>query len=216
MRRRRTVDSDGGQGHCDIAFGFTVRGVGMPIAGVSVEHFGPGTLPAEWYMGDYMLVSAGVWKDGKRGPVPLVSRMIQIAQGLRYRGDRSGYAHWNHAVWVSSDCLFEALAHGVTKSPYEKYRDVEFHVVHSNLNEVERVDADAFVRYEHSVHAGYGTLQIVSIALSLLTGLRFSFGMPGTAICSGLVAAALAAPQWREDPSHVMPADLAAYAEITG
>ena len=112
--------------------------------------------------------------------------------------------------------MIEALAHGVTESPYDKYRDVEFHVVHSNLNEVERSDADAFVRYELGVHAGYGKVQIVSIGLSLLTGLKFSFGMPGTAICSGLVAAALAAPQWREDPSHVMPADLAAYADIRG
>ena len=188
----------------------------MPIPGVSVEHFGPGEMPAQWHMGDYLLVSAGVWTDGKRGPVPLVSRMIQIGQGLRYRGDRSVFAHWNHAVWVSEGCLIEALAHGVTESPYDKYRDVEFHVVHSNLNEVERSDADAFVRYELGVHAGYGKVQVVSIGLSLLTGLKFSFGMPGTAICSGLVAAALAAPQWREDPSHVMPADLAAYADIRG
>ena len=188
----------------------------MPIPGVSVEHFGPGEMPAQWHMGDYMLVSAGVWKDGKRGPVPFVSRMIQIGQRLRYRGDRSVFAHWNHAVWVSEGCLIEALAHGVTESPYDKYRDVEFHVVRSNLNEVERSDADAFVRYELGVHAGYGKVTIVSIGLSLLTGLKFSFGMPGTAICSGLVAAALAAPQWREDPSHVMPADLAAYADIRG
>jgi hypothetical protein len=186
----------------------------MPIPGVTVEYFGPGKMPDQWHMGDYMLVSAGVWKDGKRGPVPFVSRMIQIAQGLRYRGKRSTFAHWNHAVWVSEGCLIEALFHGVTERAYDKYRDVEFHVVHSNLNEVERAGADAFVRYEVDVHAGYGRLQIVSIGLSLLTGLKLSFGMPGTAICSGLVAAALAAPRWREDPSRVMPADLAAYADV--
>jgi hypothetical protein len=188
----------------------------MPIPGVTVEYFGPGEMPAQWHMGDYMLVSAGVWEGGKRGPVPLVSRMIQIGQGLRYRGERSVFAHWNHAVWVSEGCLVEALVGGVTQSPYDKYRNVEFHIVHSNLNEVERFDADAFVRYELDVHAGYGKVQIVSIGLALLTGLKLSFGMPGTAICSGLVAAALAAPQWREDPSHVMPADLAAYADVRG
>jgi len=188
----------------------------MPIPGVSVEHFGPGETPSRWHMGDYMLVSAGVWKDGKRGPVPFVSRMIQIGQKLRYRGDRSVFAQWNHAVWVSEGYLIEALGRGVTASPYDKYRDVEFHVVRSNLNQVERSDADAFVRYELRVHASYGFFTIVSIGLSLLTGLKFSFGIPGTAICSGLVAAALAAPQWREDPSHVMPADLAAYADIRG
>ncbi len=187
----------------------------MPIAGVVVEHFGPGHMPDVWTPGDYMLVSAGVWKDGRRGPVPLVSRMIQWGQRLRFRGERSVYAYWNHAVWVSTGCLIEALGRGVTASPYEKYRDVDFHLVHSNLNVVERSDAEGFVRYELRVHARYGFATIVSIGLSLLTGLKFSFGVPGTVICSGLVAAALGAPQWREDPSHVMPADLAEYARIT-
>ena len=187
----------------------------MPIPGVSVEHYGPGELPSEWTAGDYMLVSAGVWKAGKRGPVPLVSRMIQIGQRLRFRGERARYARWNHAVWVSSGNLIEALGRGVSVSPYDKYRDVEFHLVHSNLNDVERSDADVFARYEVEHHARYGVLTIGSIALSLLTGMKFSFGIPGTVICSGLVAAALAAPEWREDPSHVMPANLAEYADIT-
>jgi hypothetical protein len=183
-------------------------------AGVSVERFGPGGMPTEWHMGDYMLVSAGVWKDGKRGPVPFVSRMIQFGQSLRFRGDRRPFAHWNHAVWVSKGELIEALGGGVTASPYEKYRDVEFHVVHSNLNDVEREDADAFVRYELDRHTKYGFVTIVSIGLSLLTGMKFNFGMLSTAICSGLVAGALAANEWREDPSHIMPADLAEYADV--
>ena len=187
----------------------------MPINGVTVERFGPGELPSSWTMGDYMLVSAGVWRNGKRGPVPLVSKMIQWGQGLRFRGDRAKFAHWNHAVWVSSDELIEALGHGVTASPYESYRDIEFHIVHSNLSQGERLSADAFVRFELREHARYGFVTIVSIGLSLLTSLKFTFGVPGTTICSGLVAAALAAPQWREDPSHVMPADLAEYADIS-
>ena len=186
----------------------------MPIEGVSVDYYGPGQLPDDWFVGDYMLVSGGVWKDGKRGPVPLVSRLIQFGQALRFRGPRQTFAHWNHAVWVSDGQLIEALGKGVTASPYDKYREVEFHVVHSNLNDVERKDGDAFVHYELEHHTDYGFVTIASITLSLLTGLTFSFGIPGTAICSGLVAAALAAPQWREDPSHVMPADLAEYADI--
>jgi hypothetical protein len=190
------------------------KSVERPIEGVSVEHFGPGELPTHWVMGDYMLVSAGVWKDGKRGPVPLVSRLIQIGQAIRFRGKDRPFAHWNHAVWVSEDVLIEALGKGVTHSPFDKYKDVEFHLVHSNLNEVERRDGDIFARYELAHHVHYGFVTIVSIALALLTGLRFTFGMLNTAICSGLVAAALAAPQWREDPSPVMPADLAKYANI--
>ena len=187
----------------------------MPIAGVTVEHFGPGQMPAAWTPGDYLLVSAGEWRDGKRGPVPLVSRLIQIGQGLRFRGPRRPFAHWNHAVWVSDGDLIEALGRGVTASPFDKYRNVEFHLVHSNLDATERTDGDAFVRYELQKHASYGFFTIASIGLSLLTGLKLNFGLAGTTICSGLVAAALAAPQWREDPSHIMPADLAEYADVT-
>lgn len=186
----------------------------MPIAGVTSTRFGPGEMPEQWQMGDYLLVSAGVWKDGKRGPIPFVSRLIQFGQALRFRGARRPFAHWNHTAWVSTGELIEALGSGVVNSPYDKYREVEFQYVHSNLNDVERTDADSFVEYELSHHARYGFVTIVSIGMSLLTGLKFSFGIPGTTICSGLVGAALAAPQWREDPSHVMPADLAEYADI--
>ena len=187
----------------------------MPIAGVSADEYIPGTLPTKWRVGDYLLVSAGVWKDGKRGPVPLLSRLIQVGQALRFRGDRRQYAHWNHTVWVSAGSLIEALGEGVVSSTYDKYRDVEFALVHSNLTDAERADADQFVQTLFERHTRYGVVTIVSIALSLLTGLRINFGLKNTVICSGLVAAALAADAWRADPSHVMPADLAEYARIT-
>jgi hypothetical protein len=166
-------------------------------------------------VGDYLLVSAGVWKDGKRGPVPRLSRLIQWAQARRFPGDRRAYAHWNHAVWVSSDCLIEATRQGVVESPFHKYLDVEFAVVHSNLTDAERAEADRFVRYLLGRPTCYGTATLLSIAFSLLLGIRVSFGVRGTVICSGLVAAALSAEHWRADPSHIMPADLAEYARIT-
>jgi len=187
----------------------------MPIAGVSAEQHGPGTLPADWRVGDYLLVSAGVYNDGVRGPVPLLSRLIQSAQARRFRGERRPYAHWNHAVWVSSECLIEAVGSGVVCSPFDKYRDVEFAYVHSNLTDAEREDADQFVRYLVGSKTPYGVPTIVSIALSLLTGLTITFARQDTVICSGLVAAALAAHDWRADPTHVMPADLAEYARLT-
>ena len=187
----------------------------MPIEGVSAVEHGPGRLPAQWRVGDYLLVSAGEWKDGERGPVPLLSRLIQWAQARRFPGDRRVYAHWNHAVWVSSDCLIEALRDGVVKSPYEKYRDVEFALVHSNLTDAERADADAFVRYLLERPTCYGKATLFSIAFSLVLGIRINFGVRGTVVCSGLVAAALSAEHWRADPSHIMPADLAEYARIT-
>jgi hypothetical protein len=187
----------------------------MPIAGVTADEYGPGSLPAHWRVGDYLLVSAGEWKNGKRGPVPPLSRLIQWGQARRFVGDRRQYAHWNHAVWVSSGSLVEAVGKGVVCSPFDKYRNVEFALVHSNLTDAERADADEYVQHLARRHTQYGIVTLLSIALSLLTGLRINFGLRDTVICSGLVAAALAADDWRSDPSHIMPADLAEYARIT-
>jgi hypothetical protein len=86
--------------------------------------------------------------------------------------------------------------------------------VHSNLTDLQRVEADNFVRWALAQKRPFAILTLVSVALSLLTGMAMNFGAPGTMMCSGLVAAALGAPEWREDPSHVMPADLARYADI--
>lgn len=187
----------------------------MPIAGVSAVEYKAGALPDEWRVGDYLLISAGPWQNGVRGPVPLLSRLIQKAQARRFRGDRSQYAHWNHAVWISSESLIEALGKGVVPSPFDKYKDVEFALVHSNLTEAEREDADRFVRFLMERPTRYGKLTLLSIAASLLLGVRVNFTVRDTVICSGLVAAALSAEHWRADPSHIMPADLAEYARIT-
>jgi hypothetical protein len=52
---------------------------------------------------------------------------------------------------------------------------------------------------------------VASIGISLLTGLRFSFGFDGQQICSGLVARALERSDhiFERSPSHILPADLA-------
>jgi hypothetical protein len=186
----------------------------MPIDGVSVDYHGAGSLPEGWQMGDYLLVSAGVWKDGVRGPVPPFSRVVQWGQARKFQGDEKKYAHWNHAVWVSHDCLIEVSGGRITTSPFTKYRDIEFHVVHSNLTDWQREEADAFVRWALERDRRFAKLTLASVSVSLLTGLTVNIGVPGTLICSGLVAAALGAPEWREDPSHVMPADLARYADV--
>jgi hypothetical protein len=107
---------------------------------------------------------------------------------------------------VPSDEWIDAYGHGVTVSrchgaPVRVVSGRGVRAVRSNLNEVERLDADTFARSELFEHAPYGFVTIVNIGLSLLTGLKFTVGVPGTTICWGLVAAALAAPQWREDQS---------------
>jgi hypothetical protein len=187
----------------------------MPIDGVSVDYQRPGSLPEGWRVGDYLLVSAGVWKDGVRGPVPPFSRVVQWGQARKFRdADEKRYAHWNHAVWVSHDCLIEVSGGRITRSPFSKYRDIEFHVVHSNLTDAQREEADNFVRWALERDRRFAKLTLASVSFSLLTGVPVNFGVPGTLICSGLVAAALGAPEWRADPSHVMPADLARYADV--
>ena len=186
----------------------------MPIEGVTIEYVEPGTLPRQWRAGDYLLVSAGVWEDGVKGRVPYFSRLIQIGQALRFHGDRKPYAYWNHAVWVSNGELIEVSGGRVRTSPFDKYRNIEFHVVRSNLTDDQRREADDFVHYVLNQNRRFGILTLISVSLSLLTGLKLAFGFRGTLICSGLVAAALSAPQWREDPSHVTPADLAEYADL--
>jgi hypothetical protein len=59
-------------------------------------------------------------------------------------------------------------------------------------------------------------MNIVSIALSLITGGKFTFGFDGQAICSGLVARALERTNaiFNRDPEHIMPADLAKYFNV--
>lgn len=56
----------------------------------------------------------------------------------------------------------------------------------------------------------------MSIAYSLLTGGKFTFGLEGQAICSGLVARAMerTGAIFNRTPSHIMPADLAKYYKV--
>ena len=69
---------------------------------------------------------------------------------------------------------------------------------------------------EHWVGAQYDWATIVSITISLLTGAKLSFGFAGQLICSGLVARALERTTaiFDEEPSHVVPADLAKMFDI--
>jgi len=62
----------------------------------------------------------------------------------------------------------------------------------------------------------YGFMTIASVAISLVTGWRFIFGIDGQFICSGLVAGALerSATIFDRAPSNMMPADLAKHFNI--
>jgi uncharacterized protein YycO len=141
----------------------------------------------------------------------LFSRLIQIGQGLRYVGADRPYTYWNHTALIVSDegALVEALGAGVRRSTLAAYDQTQYTVVRIDASDEDRHEMVAFA--EHWIGAKYDWATIVSIALSLLTGAKFSFGFAGQLICSGLVARALERTTviFEEEPSHVMPAGLA-------
>jgi len=113
--------------------------------------------------------------------------------------------------------LIEALGPGVEKTHIDKYKPTEYHLVRlgSLADRHDRQQVVAFA--EWSLGEEYGWLTIVNIALALLFGGRFDFGIDGQTICSGLVARALERTNAIFDraPSNIMPADLARYFNVT-
>ena len=171
------------------------------------EHIPPGQSDPDPLPGDFILThGAEFW-----------SRVIQFGQGLRFSGKDSGYTYWNHsALIVSADgALIEALGPGVRRSSLKAYVDTQYTVVHIDASDEDRREVVAFA--EHWIGASYDWATIVSITLSLLTGAKFSFGFAGQLICSGLVARALERTTlvFDEEPSHVMPAELAKMFGVT-
>ena len=165
------------------------------------EHIPPGQADPDPLPGDFILTHGGeFW-----------SRVIQFGQGLRFAGKDRGYTYWNHsALIVSADgALIEALGPGVRRSTLKDYDDTQYTVVHITASAEDRGEMVAFA--EHWIGARYGWTTIVSITLSLLTGAKLSFGFAGQLICSGLVARALERTKaiFDQEPSHVMPAELA-------
>ena len=147
------------------------------------------------------------------------SFLIRFGQGLRFRGEDKHYGRWNHAAMIVSEQgeLIEAVGAGVLKTNISRYSGTEYHLVRlgSLGNPRDRLQVVEFAKW--SLGQRYGWLAIVSIAVSLLTGGKFTFGYDGQAICSGLVARALERTSaiFDRTPSHVMPADLARYFKVT-
>src|SRR5688572_26769740 len=165
------------------------------------EHVPPGRSDPDPLPGDFILTHGGEF----------FSRVIQFGQGLRFMGDDRPYTYWNHsALIVSADGgLIEALGPGIRRNTLAAYEGTQYTVVHIEASDEDRRQMTAFA--EHWVGGQYDWAKIVSITLSLLTGAKVSFGFAGQQICSGLVARALERTSaiFDEEPSHVMPADLA-------
>jgi permuted papain-like amidase YaeF/Yiix C92 family enzyme len=175
------------------------------------EHFGAThartattrTAP-EWNRpGDFVLTHSDHWTN----------RLISFGQMLRFRGVDRKFAYWNHTALIvgTNGDIIEALGSnpGVVLQNLSKYARGEYTVVRIKASPEDRDETVGFAR--SCLGEPYGMLTIVSIALSLLTGTRFSFGFPGQMICSGLVARALERTRaiFKAEPSHMMPADLA-------
>lgn len=163
----------------------------------------------EFEPGDFILTHGTSW----------TSWLIRFGQGLRFWGAKRRFTWWNHAaIIVSADgALVEALGAGVTRTNISKYRPAEYHLV--SISEIVASGADrdeALAFAEWCVGMPYAWLIIVSIAMSLVTGGKFTFGFDGQAICSGLVARALERTKaiFNRTPSHIMPADLAMYFQV--
>lgn len=167
----------------------------------AVEHHGPGDQMLDPEPGDFILTHGA----------ELFSQLIRFGQQLRFRGADRPYTYWNHAALiVSADgAIVEALGTGVERRSIADYDPTQYTLVRITASAEDRAEAATFA--ERNVGHPYGWTTIVSIALSLLTGAKFSFGFNGQLICSGLVARALERTTaiFDDEPSHIMPAQLA-------
>lgn len=156
--------------------------------------------------GDFILTHGSSWTDW----------FIRFGQSLRFRGDDSKYAYWNHTALVVSEYggLIEADGSGIKRSALSSYTPKEYVVVRVDCDDNDRSQMVRFA--EHALGQKYGWLKIISLGLSLLTGLKFNFGVDGELICSGLVAGSLERGNdiFDRECSNMTPADLAQHYQV--
>jgi hypothetical protein len=163
--------------------------------------------------GDFILThSSGIY-----------GRLIRFGEAIRYWGADKVFAHWSHAALFVDEAgeIVEALGGGVQQRNISAYHGTEYVVVHlpAVTMPLDRQQAVAFARF--CLDDPYGWPTIVSMALCLLTGAKFSFGVDGQQICSALVARCLERTGEifsESEPWHLTPADLARHfnVQLTG
>lgn len=142
-----------------------------------------------------------------------LSRLISFGQRLRFHGKYSG---WTHAAIIVSPAgdIIEAFHTGIEKNHISKYRTEAYCLI--RVDKVAKGDdRRQMVRFADWCllnQPRYGTLQVVAIALMLITGWRLYFGLDRRVICSSLVAKALERTEviFERDSSFILPAELAA------
>jgi uncharacterized protein YycO len=185
------------------------RQMGLPFAPVervAVERYGPGERIPNPQPGDFILTHGSSW----------TSWLIRYGQALRIHGQDRKYTYWNHAALFvdANGDIVEALGSGVRQRNISAYDPKEYHAVRIRASAEDREEVVRFAKT--CLNEPYGWLTIASIAVSLLTGAKLSFGFDGQQICSGLVARALERTWaiFNREPSHIMPADLAKYYQV--
>jgi hypothetical protein len=195
----------------------------LGVARDAAVFYARGEEPPAWVPGDFILTHGSA----------LTSKLIRFGQRLRIHGKDIVFTYYNHAALVVGDdgALIEALGRGISRVNAAKYRPKEYHLVRIAAHNADRTQAVEFARWaagevngrgqqippDQRVPQRYGFLTIVSIALTLLTGAKFSFALDGQEICSGLVARAqerVGTIFGERDPGHIMPADLAKYYDV--
>jgi len=168
-----------------------------------VEYAGPGEDVRDLQPGDFILTHGKGWQ----------SSLIRFGQRLRFRGENRRFAYWSHAAMIidANGDIVEAEMPRVVRRNISVYKDVEYHLIRIGLS-ADDDDRRQAVRFAlKCVDERYDFLTAASVAVSLLTGARISFGFEAHQICSGLVARALER-SWAifdREPSHILPADLA-------
>lgn len=176
----------------------------------TVKHFAPQetATPADFQPGDFILTYS----------TSMGGKIIRLGQWLRYRGEDRKYIRWNHAAVIETadGSLIEALGTGVRRHHISKYGPTEYVIVRIDgfVQPDDRDQIVAFARW--CLGEEYGWATIISIGLNMLTGSKFTFGVDGQNICSGLVARALERSNaiFQTMPSHIAPADLAKFFDV--
>lgn len=149
--------------------------------------------------GDFFLVEGTDWQ----------SKLIKFGQSLRYHGSKDTF-YTHCGMFINTDGgIVEADFQGVKTNIISKYERLQKKIVYLNITDEDRSQMLLFAK--SCVNEGYGFLTILSIGWSLLTGSKFSIGLSGEEICSGLVARSLERTSYipNNDASHITPADLA-------
>lgn len=141
-------------------------------------------------------------------------RLIAIGQSFRFPKQ---YAKYTHCALVvdKQGSLIEADSEGILHRSLGDYLSKDYVYIHIKASPEDRAEAVAFAN--SCIQNPYGWFTALSIGLSMLTGLKFSFGFQGQEVCSGLIARSLERTQFipPTDASHIPPALLAQMYQVS-